>query len=104
MIHDLSGRRSKPLPQLQSTIVPTNIVPVEQPLAKPYTEIKGVGGGFVQYYSPFASERGLLSEHVKKVSDESYASERMRKGDQFENANLYANLARKLKETEPVVH
>ena len=72
-----SGNHNEPLFERQVSTVTTNVAPVVKPLKGPYGEIKGVGGGFVDYYG--------TGEDMGESG-----GEKSRNNNQFEDANLYS--------------
>jgi hypothetical protein len=77
-LQDLEPGANKPHPHLQNMIP----LPIAQPLPRPRADIKGIGGGFVQYFRP-------SSTPARKASRKSHARE-LESG--FEIADLYSRL------------
>jgi hypothetical protein len=75
----------------QPDIVTPNIAPAFKPLSPPKSDIKGVGGGFVEHWGPGSSKSPSMPdndthyEHARR-----YVSNKEQETNNFENANLYA--------------
>jgi hypothetical protein len=86
-----SSHNSWPLSRNQPDIVPSNIAPTIKPLTPPKTEIKGIGGGFVEHWAPSNSKLPMMPdsdtryEHARR-----YVSKKEKENENFENTGLYA--------------
>jgi hypothetical protein len=86
-----SWHRSWPLSRNQPDLVPPNIAPAVKPLPPPKSEIKGVGGGFVEHWGPSSSKSPSMPnndthyEHARR-----YVSKQEQETYDFENADWYA--------------
>jgi hypothetical protein len=84
--------RSLTVSRNQPDIVPPNLAPAIKPLPPPKIEIKGVGGGFVEHWSPSNTKSPMLPDSDMRYEHaQRHVGKKEKENDNLENADLYAD-------------